>query len=253
MKWIIRIIIVLVLLIGAALWYGWSQLGNLVKYGIEQGTPPIVQTAVTVDQVLLSPMSGSGVIEGFAIGNPTGYSALPAVRLGRAELALDTGSVNRDKIVIKYIRITAPEFNLEAGLGGTNLKQIAKNAQSYVAQQDKGAPTPATPAASSPPKRAVKLQVNEFLITGAKLSASAAGLLPGVDAKATLPDIRLVNLGTGVDGITPAELIAEVLNQISTEAIKASAGGTLKNLLQGGEVKLNTGALEDGMKKLFGK
>lgn len=253
MKWIIRIVIVLVLLIGAGLWFGWSQLGTLVKFGIEKGTPPVVQTSVSVQNVKLSPFSGTGVIEGFEIGNPKGFTGPYAVRVGRTEVAVDTNSVSTDKIVIQHIRITDPEINLEAGLGGTNLKHIADNAKNFVSQQTAPTANPSPNAAVAPadgkPKKSVKLQVNELLITGAKLSASAAGLVPGADAKITLPEIRLNNLGTGSAGITPAELTALILRQINTEAAKASASGALKNMLQGGTEKMKTG----GLKGLFGK
>ena len=254
MKWLIRIVLVLVALIGIGLWFVWSRLDALVKFGIEQGTPPVVQTSVSVGHVKLSPFSGTGLIEGFEIGNPTGFTGPRAVRVGRAEVALDLNSVSADKIVIQYIRITDPEINLEAGLGGTNLKHIADNAKNFVSQQSSPAGTGPAPAAAPPAgsklQKPVKLQVNELLITGAKLSASAAGIVPGADAKVTLPDIRLTNLGTGGDGISPAELTAQVLSHLNTEAAKASASGALKNLLQGGAAKLKTGGLKDGVKGL---
>ena len=257
MKWIIRILVVLVLLITGLFWFGWSQLGTLVKFGIEQGTPPVVQTSVTVQHVTLSPFSGTGVIEGFQIGNPKGFTGPYAVRIGRTEVAVDTSSVSTDKIVIQHIRIADPEINLEAGMGGTNLKHIADNAKNFASQHTapagQGAASPAAPAAGGKPQKPVKLQVKELLITGAKLSASVAGVIPGADAKATLPDIHLTNLGSGPDGITPAELTSLVLSHISTEAAKASASGAFKNLLKGGAGKLNSGGLKDGMKGLLGK
>jgi len=254
MKWIIRIVIALVLLVAAGLWFAWSKLDTLVKMGIESGTPPVVQTSVTVDSVKLSPFSGTGVIEGFVIGNPKGFTGPRAVRVGRAEVALDTNSVTTDKIVIKHIRIADPEINLEAGLGGTNLKHIADNAKSFATQQTGGATErQRAPAGEAQPKKDIKLQVNELLITGAKLSASAAGLVPGANANVTLPEIRLTNLGSGGAGISPAELTAQVLSRISTEAAKASASGQLKNLLEGSGAKIDTGGLKDAAKKLFGK
>ncbi len=256
MKWLIRIVVVLVVLIAAGLWFAWSKLDSLVKYGIESGTPPVVQTSVSVDSVKLSPFSGTGVIEGFVIGNPKGFTGPRAVRVGLADVALDTNSVTTDKIVIKHIRITDPEINLEAGLGGTNLKHIADNAKNFVSQQTGGAAgkESAAPAAGDgKPKKDLKLQVNELLITGAKLSASAAGIVPGANANVTLPDIRLSNLGSGGMGISPAELIAQVLSRISTEAAKASASGQLKNLLQGSGAKIEGGGLKGAAKQLFGK
>jgi hypothetical protein len=254
MKWIIRIVVVLVVLLGAALWFGWSQLGSVVKFGIEKVTPPVVQAGVTVQQVKLSIFSGVGAIEGFEIGNPKGFTGPYAVRIGRAEVALDTKSVSTEKIVLQHIHINDPEINLEAGLGGTNLQHIANNAKSFATQQTahsgKGE---ASPAADSKPAKPIKFQVNELLITGAKLSASVAGVVPGAEAKLTLPEIRLTNIGSDGAGISPAELTALIFSHISTEAARASASGSLKNLLQGGAEKLNTGGVKEGLKGLFGK
>lgn len=261
MKWLVRIVIVLVILIAALLWLGYSQIDRLIKLGIEAGTPPVVQTSVTVVSVKLSPFSGTGLIEGFEIGNPQGFTGPRAMRIGRTEVALDTSSVSGDKIIIKHIRIADPEINLEAGLGGTNLKHIAKNAQDFVTRQSamtsgQGGSSSPVPVDDGTPKKSVKLQVDELLITGAKLSASAAGLVPNANASVTLPDIRLTNLGSGGMGISPAELTALVLSRISTEAAKASASGQLKNLLQGSGVKIESDGLKngvDGVTKLFRK
>jgi hypothetical protein len=249
MKWIIRIIVVLVLLIAVGLWFGWSQLDKIIKLGIESGTPPVVQTSVTVDAVKLSPFSGTGIIEGFVIGNPAGFTGPRALRIGVTDIALDTNSVTADKIVIKHIRIIDPEINLEAGLGGTNLKHIADNAKAFASKQNVAANSPPPAASDGKPAKSIKLQVNELVITGAKLSASAAGLVPGANTSVTLPDIRLTNLGTDSAGISPAALTAQILSRLSTEAAKASASGQLKNLLQGEKGSKISG----GLNKLLGK
>ncbi|MFO1482293.1 MAG: hypothetical protein U1F71_02920 [Verrucomicrobiaceae bacterium] len=251
MKWIIRIVIVIAVLAIALLWFGYSNLNKLVKMGIESGTPPVVQTDVTVDSVSLSPFSGTGSVEGFVIGNPKGFTGPRALRIGKADVALDTTRSTTEKIVIKHIRIIDPEINLEAGLGGTNLKHISDNARAFVEKQTGGSSPP--PAAEKGKKdKPIKLQIDELLISGAKVTASAAGIVPGAKGSATLPEIRLTGLGSGGAGISPAELISQVLSRLSTEAAKASASGQLKDLLQGSQGKLD-GNLKDGVKKLFGR
>ncbi len=253
MKWVFRILVVLVAVVGALLWFFWSQLDQIIKYGIEKGAPPVVQTSVTVEKVRLSPFSGTGLIEGFVIGNPKGFSGPYAVRVGKAEIALDTQSVSGDKLVIKFIRISDPEINLEAGPSGTNLKHIAENAKSFAAKESAaltGGGVGASYSGSQKQKKEMKLQVNELVITGAKVKASAAGLLPGAEASAKLTDIHLTNLGVGEGGISPADLTAQVLNRLSTETTKASVGGAVKGLLEG---KLESGALKEGLKGLLGK
>ena len=56
----------------------------------------------------------------------------------------------------------------------------------------------------------------DILITGAKVRFNGTTL--------PLPDIHLTDLGKGKDGITPAELFADILDQISLGTVKAIAG-----------------------------
>lgn len=249
MKWIIRILVVLLVLVAALLWFAFSQMDRLVKTGIETATPPVVLTAVTVGEVKLSPFSGSGIIENFVIANPEGFSGPYALRIGKADVALDTSASNPEKIVLKHVHIIDPEIHLEMGLQGTNLKQIAKNAETFAMGEAKpraNAAAQAAPGAQA--EKALKLQINELLIRGARVSAGTS-LVQGAKAEATLPEIRLSDIGSGPEGISPAALTAKVLSVLSTEAAKHGASGSLKNLLNGGD----SGGLKDGIKKLFGK
>ena len=236
MKWLIRIAVLLAVLVAAFLWIGYSQIGRLIKYGIEKGGSEVLKVPVTVKEVSLSFM-GTGSVDGLEFGNPEGFAGPRSVQVGHAEISIDTSSVSQDKVLIKSIRIADPAIFIEAGPGGaTNLRQIIQNANAAprVAPQ-------ADPAASGAPpsKGAAKLQIDEIVITGAKLNASA-GLIPGLSADVILPEIRLRSLGTGPEGISPAELTAMILNRITEEAAKKGAGGSLKDLLQGGDVKINT-------------
>jgi hypothetical protein len=256
MKWLIRITVALVLIIAAVLWLVFSQFDRFVKMGIEQGGPQVLQTTVKVEKVSLSAMSATGTINGLEIGNPQGFEGPLALRIGEAEMALDTAQSQQGKIVIKHLRINEPEIHLEAGKGITNLKQIARNAEEFAAKASESvkAAGGTASAGEGQQEKKIKLQVNELTVTRAKLSASA-GLLPGAAVNMTLPDIRLTNLGSGPDGISPAALTAEVLKVLSTEATKAGVGGTLGKLLQGegGAGGASGSGLKDGFKKLLGK
>jgi hypothetical protein len=75
-----------------------------------------------------------------------------------------------------------------------------------------------------PTKKAKKLQVDEFVITGGKISV-AATMLGGQGATLPLPEIRLSNLGQGPDGITAAELAEKVLSAVTAGTVKAVAEG----------------------------
>lgn len=239
MKWLIRIAVLLAVLVAGLLWFGYSQIGRVIKYGIEKGGSQVLKVPVTVKKVSLSFM-GTGSVDGLEFGNPEGFAGPRSVQIGHAEISLDTSSVSQDKVLIKSIRIADPAIFVEAGPGGgTNLKQIIANANAAPRVAPQTDPAPSGAFGAPPSKGTAKLQIDEIVITGAKLNASA-GLIPGLSADVILPEIRLQSLGTGPEGISPAELTATILNRITEEAAKKGAGGSLKDLLKGGDVKVNT-------------
>lgn len=211
-KLLIRIVLVLlVLLVAAAVIVGLT-LDSAVKKGVETYGPEFTKVTVKLDGVNLSVLSGSGSIKGLLVGNPEGFATPHAIKVGKASLSLSPGSVLSDKIVIKSIRIDSPEINYETGLtGGDNLHKILDNVTAATGG-------PSTNAAG-PGK---KLQVDEFVITGARVNVSLKGT-GGAAAPIILPDIRLSNLGQGPEGITPGELTKKIISQLSADVAKSAA------------------------------
>lgn len=207
-------IAVVVLLIAGLVVLGLS-INGIVKSGVETFGPKLTQTEVKLDKVSLSLLSGGGQINGLVIGNPAGFQAPHAISVGMATLVVQPSSLLADKIVIRTIRVEAPEITLETGLNGTNLKQILANLKAASPTSE----TNAAPAAKAtgPGK---KLQLDEFLITGAKLTFTVSGLGSQI---VPMPEIRLSNLGQGPEGITSAELTELVVAAIEKAAVKAAA------------------------------
>ena len=85
--------------------------------------------------------------------------------------------------------------------------------------------------------------MDEFIITGAKVHINASLLGSGT---LDLPEIRLTDLGTGPEGITPAELSKKVLTVVLNETTKAIAANVGK-LGEAGKA-LGTGTI-DQLKK----
>jgi uncharacterized protein involved in outer membrane biogenesis len=152
----------------------------------------------------------------FVIGNPEGYTGTNAISVGKVAVSAAPFSVLSDKIVVKSIEVRSPEINFEGNpLGANNLKKIMDNVNAFTGAATKPTDTNA-PVQTGAAKPAKKLEIDNFLITGAKVHFNGATL--------PLPDIHLTNLGQGPDGITPAALVKEVLGQISTATLKAVAG-----------------------------
>jgi hypothetical protein len=218
-KWIVRTIIVVIVLIvvgviGAALF-----MGSIVKKGVETAGPPITKTDIKIASASVSILSGAGSIDNFVLGNPQGYQTPQAIKVGKVELGVRPRSLFSDKVEVTHVRMKSPDITFETqgvNFMANNLNTILENVQAATgAATEKGKGPPGQPGAAK------KLQVNEFLITGAKVNISSS-LLAGKSATVALPDIRLQNLGTGPEGITAAELTQTVLAQLVPAVLEAS-------------------------------
>jgi hypothetical protein len=233
-------------------------LDGAVKRGVETFGPKLTKVDITLDDVSLSLFSGSASIKGLVVGNPEGFKSPEAIRVGSASLALQPRSLLADKIVVRSVRVDAPEIAFELGAGGNNLGKILANVKAASGTTDTNT------AAKAETSGGKKLQVDDFVITGAKVSV---GLTQwgGKNVTVIIPDIHLQKLGQGPEGITSAELTQLVLAALEKAALKAadkaaeaavselrqSAVGALNDLSKG-----STGAVENitrSVKDLFKK
>jgi energy-coupling factor transporter transmembrane protein EcfT len=261
---------VVVILIVGVVAVGLS-LDKIVKAGIETAGPRITQTTLTVDSVNLSLLSGSAGINGLVLGNPPGFTSPQAISLGKAAVSIVPGSILADKVIIHSVEVRDADITFEGNpFGANNFTKIMENVNSLA-----GAPNTNTPAANSPAtgssKPAKKLEVDDFLITGAKVHASITGI-PGLGTKeitVPIPEIHFTDLGKGNDGITAGELTQKILSAITASTVTAltssvadlggNVTGAAKNILSGvttngaNAVGAGVDAVKKGLGGLFGK
>lgn len=237
-KIILRLLIALVVIVILAVAGVVYFLDSAIKKGVETVGPQIAKVDIKLDGVSVSLLSGSGKIKGLVVGNPEGYKTPHAISVGSASLAVSPGSVFSDKVVIKSIRVEAPEIYYEGGLGGDNLRKILDN----VTASTGGAAEPTTKSGQP----AKKLQVDDFVITGAKLNVSIKGT-GGFAAPIMLPEIHFSNLGQGPEGITAAELTKKILTEVTASVTKNAAGAIAD--IGKGAVDSATKAATDSMNK----
>jgi len=221
-KLFLSVVIVLVVLIIVAVIVVGFLLGTIVKTGMETVGPKITQVSIKVDAVNLSLLTGSARVKGLVVGNPEGYKTPQAISVGSAAVGVNPFSVLSDKIVIRSVRVEAPEITFEGGLGGNNLSKIMDN-MNAIAKNGGPASTNTTARAGNEPGR--KIEVDDFLITGAMVHVSLTGV-SGKEMTLPLPDIHFTNLGKGSAGITVADLPRRVLGAITTATIKTVANAT---------------------------
>jgi hypothetical protein len=184
--------------------------GPIVKIGIEDIGPKVTQVSIKVNSVDVSLLTGSAQVKGLMVGNPTGYTAPQAFNVGTITVNMDTLSAMSNKILIHSVKVESPEITFEAGLGGTNLSKIMANVNAVAKNgvpQDNNKPAP-------------NIEVDDLLITGAKVHVILRGL---VGKEIPLPDIHLTDLGKGSNGLTPADLTRAVLDAILKDTVSAVA------------------------------
>lgn len=235
-KLLIAAAVLLVLLVVVIVVVGMSM-GKIIKTGVETVGPKITKTEMKLDSASLSLLGGSGTLKGFTLGNPEGYKTPAAIQAGSVSVGVKPSSLFSDKIVVRHVRVEGPEITFEGTIGtANNLSKILDN----VKETTGGAAEPAKPDAKKEPTTgksepksekpkaeskseapSKKLQVDEFVITGAKVRLSMT-MFGGKAATVPLPPISLKDLGTGPEGITPGELTQKVLKEVTVETLKAA-------------------------------
>jgi len=181
-------------------------IGPIVKIGMEEIGPKITQVSIKVDVVNVSLLTGTARVQGLIVGNPGGYKLPEAIKAGTVDVSVDPFSVLSSKIIVHSVQIRSPEITFEGGIRGNNLSKIMDNVNAHKNEADN--------------KPAPKMEVDDFLITGAKVHVSLTGLV-SKEMTLPLPDIHLTDLGKGSNGLTPVELTRAVLDAIVSDTIKA--------------------------------
>jgi hypothetical protein len=220
--WILGIAVLALVVIFAVV--GMFYIGPIIKIGMEQVGPRVTQVSIKVDAVDVSILTGSASIKGLVVGNPQGYSTSQAISVGTIAVKMDPLSATSPKILIHSVHVESPEITFEGGLSSNNLTKILANVRGA---SGNGSSSGANTQAGG--KSAPKIEVDDFLITGAKVDIYFSNM---VNKVISLPDIHLTDLGKGTDGLTPAELTSAVLSAISSDTISAVTS-TVTNLGQG--------------------
>ena len=212
MKKALVALLVLVVIVGAALFWLYESLDVLVKFTLEHYGPDVAGVSVKVAHVEISPKDGRGMLKGIDIGNPPGFSAAHAARLGEVRLALDPATIRAPIVRVHEIAIEAPTIVYERANKGTNLDVIQKNIESYVARNVPVSEAGDKPGASASGARHLFV-VDRISIRSAKVTMTNTAL-HGQGITFDLPDIELRDVGKRQNGLTASQVANIVANTL---------------------------------------
>jgi hypothetical protein len=212
---------VIVLVVVGVLVFLVSNLDGLVKKAIETVGSEVTGVKISVGAVKISLTEGKGSITGVTIGNPSGFKTANAFTLGEIALALDTGTVTKDPVVIKEIKVGAPQVTYEMAAGGSNIDAIQKNVQAFAAKAGGGgAAKPAEKKEAADGKAGPKLVIDRLAVSGGQVTLATP--IPGAQATGKLGDITLTGIGRDKGGATPAQVAQQFLDALSKSAVQAA-------------------------------
>lgn len=191
---------------------------SIVSSNIEQIGSEMTGTHVTVENVSISPFSGSGTIQGFRIANPDGYSQEHAVTIEDFSIELEPLTLFSDEIIVNRITITGASVYVEQKLPENNIREI----MSHVNSIEEGEATDA------------RLIIEHFMLENGttNLYTEVGGER---SARVEISKIELNDLGRASGQQTAEAVIKQIAEEIAGESLEAaveSGGEQLKDALR---------------------
>lgn len=223
MKKLLKILaaVVLVLIIAAAVVF-W-RIDQIAATAIERGGTYATGVETRVENVDLAIFGGKLDVAGLTMANPEGYPETGMLDSQRIAIAVKTGTLRSDRVVIPELRIEGMNVNLDREDGKYNLQVVADNIEKLGSgERDPDAPKPDTEQ-----KYIVKKIVIRN-VTG-KVELLAGGSVPVKIDQIILEDVT----GENAQGVVLHELFAQLVPAVMAGVLQnvGELPGDLKNLL----------------------
>jgi hypothetical protein len=232
-------VVFLLLLAGGGLFF---YLDSIVKSGIEVVGSNVLGTAVTVDSVSLSPLSGQGSISGLRVENPEGFESQYAFELDSVLVSIDVNSVFTDAAEIESIVIMQPVITYETKITSDNIRTLLDNLD----EGDAPSSDPETEDDS-----AQQIIIRDFRMVGSQLNFVSAL----VSAPITLADIEIRDIGAEGGSASAANAVRVVLQELVASILNSDDLPCFDGLRESVEGRIQDGAqrVEEAVEDLGGR
>ena len=209
------IIAVVIIVIAIAVGVLYFNLDKVIVAAVEKYGSEVTKTDVVLNEVDLDLTSGKGALKGFSIANPAGFEDGNAVQFDTVAVTINMSDTNEKLIHIEEIRIEQPMITYEVNETSNNLDTIKKNVEDFMKANGMASDDKATESSS---EEGPKIIIDNIYINGGKVSVKAPVLL-NQKVEGTLPDIHMKDIGKKEGGASPAEVAAQIVNEISDKAM----------------------------------
>lgn len=219
--------IILAVLVFAGI--GIYNLDFIVKTAVNAYGPEVTKTEMHLDGVDVSVLRGRARLENFVIGNPEGFEAPHAIRIGSVFVDVDETSLIKDTIIIDRIEVSQAEITYEIKGNTDNIETIINNIK-------KNKSTPKSthkPAEKNGTKRKAgkKVVIRDLILRDITVRMVIAGL-KGESISTRISKVHLKNIGERENGLLLSDIFLQVLNALHGEIISPDVISVLTNGLK---------------------
>lgn len=188
------------------------SLDYLVKSEIESTGTEMTGTGVTVENVSISPFSGTGTIEGLRVKNPEGFESEYAIVIQSFDISIDAWSILSDTVIVNEIVIGEPALSVIQKVPENNLRMLMNNMDEAMAGESSS----------------TAMIIEHLLVRDGQVTVT-----PNIggqqSATVRMGDIELENVGKQGSSST-RQVIKQVSSRIINEALKSALSGQLDGL-----------------------
>lgn len=233
MKKILRLVLVLVILLIAAVGVGFLYIDSIAKHGIEKGGTYALGVQTTLDSADVGVFDGTFAMSGLKVANPAGFKSDAFMSLGEGGVSVSFGSLRQEVVELPTLTLSTLAVNLENKDGKANYQTIMDNLKRF--------------ESTEPAEEGKRFVIREVLIRDVTINVEVLPL-GGALSTVTVPikEISMKNVGesgVGKSGLTLGELAGLIVKTVFAAAIQNG-----KNLIPGDVLN----GLGEGLKGLEG-
>lgn len=244
MKWVLRIVLVLLLIVLVGGFITLRYAGSIIREVVQSEGSSALGVNTTLSSASLDLFGGHVNLSGLELASPAGYSAPKMFSLGSGDVRVSYGKLREDPIRISNITLDKLALVIEERGGKLNLQALTDE----MAKRSEPQPTDAKRDQSKP----VNLVIDELTITNSQVTLKLS-LLP-TEITVPIPSMTLKNIGTG-EGSKNGAALGDVIALVSNELMGAAASSDklppeVQALLKGKFAEVGKQLTEQAMKKV---
>lgn len=207
------IILAVIVFIGIGIY----NLDFIVKTAVNAYGPEVTKTEMHLGGVDVSVLRGRVRLENFVIGNPEGFEAPHAIRVGSVLVDLDETSLIKDTIIIDRIEVSQAEITYEIKGNTDNIEtiidNIKKNKSTHKAPEKKE-----TDKKETDKKAGKHVVIRDLILRDINVRMVIPGL-KGEVISTRISEVHLRNIGEKENGLLLSDVFLQVLNALHGEII----------------------------------